>query len=600
MAKIQDYAVIGNCRSAALISKEGSIDWLCLPKFDSPSLFAALLDDEGGFWKIAPETSSEISREYLESTNILKTEFRTETGIAILTDFMPIFSEEEKKKKLQPNNEIVRFVEVLKGFVDLEIVFQPKPNFALSKAKLKNKGKLGIRIETPELFTLQSSCTLEIHNNIASTSLRLLEKEFLSFSLTYHADSPAILSLLDKTSIQKKIDESKNWWQNWASNIQYSGEYRKEVVRSALILKLLNYTPSGTFIAAPTTSLPERLGYSYNWDYRFAWLRDCAFITNALYELGLIEEADSFINWLLYSTKLSFFKLNPLYDVFGRDCCEEKILKHFKGYSNSKPVRIQNAASQQFQLDIYGEIAKAVSLLMKSPVQNKQLLFKELVKLGKFVCRNWEKPDNGIWESREKKTIHTYSLLMCWVLFESILKMAENLNKKIKEKFHTTQKNIKDFIEKNCWNASLDSYVDRVKGDEVGASLLLLAINGFEMPESIRMQKTYAKIQERLQHGPSLYFRNENAKSKHKGAFFMCSFWNVEYLSLRKETLQEAKESFEKCLMLSNDLGLFSEDFDSRTKDFLGNFPQGLSHSGLINAAIALEKRKEKDQHTHG
>lgn len=601
MAKIHDYAVIGNSRSVALISKEGSLDWLCWPKFDSPSLFAALLDEKGGFWKIAPRKSKEITREYIESTNVLKTTFVTETGVAVLTDFMPVLPEDEKNKALLPDNEIMRYIEVRSGFVDVEIVFQPRPNYALSKAKLKDKGKLGLRIERCGLFTLQSSCRFKLEDNLASCSLHLNQNEYASFSLTFDAEGPAVYSMLDKTSIAKKIEETRLWWQNWAAKINYSGQYRPVVVRSALALKLLNYSPSGTFVAAPTTSLPEKIGGSLNWDYRFSWLRDCAFIAEALYDLDLTDEAYPFIDWLLYSTKLSFSKLRVLYDIYGRYCGKEKILKHLSGYQNSTPVRIKNAASGQFQLDIYGEVVRAVSLFINPQAENHDLLFKELIKLGKFVCRNWNQPDNGIWEYRENKKKHTYSLLMSWLLFERILKIdIPGLNKKTRALFQSVQSSIRELIETKCWNSAINSYTDTADGTEVGVSLLHLAIGGFESPSSTRMRATYQKIQKKLEVGRSLFLRNEIAIEEDEGAFFICSFWNVQYLALGGGTLEEANQAFKQTLQYANDVGLLSEEYDSVSQEALGNFPQGLSHSGLINAAMALEKRALKKEGVNG
>jgi GH15 family glucan-1,4-alpha-glucosidase len=591
MVKIQDYAVIGNSRSAALISKEGSLDWLCWPKFDSPSLFAAILDPGGGFWKISPHKSKEIKREYIESTNVLKTRFSTETGVAILTDFMSVSSEEEKKKTLYPDNEIVRYVEVVSGFVDLEIIFQPKPNYALTQVKLNDKGKLGLRIESPNLITLHSLCKFRIENNVAYCSLRLNQNDYAPFSLTFHSDGPAILSLLDRESILKKIQETTDWWQNWASKINYSGEYKDEVVRSALALKLLNYAPSGTFVAAPTTSLPEKIGGPYNWDYRFSWLRDAAFISKALYELELYEESYPFINWLLYSTTLSFSRLGVLYDIYGRYCGLERILKHLKGFQNSKPVRIGNAASRQFQLDVNGEVVESVYLFVPQQKKHQNLPLKQLIKLGEFICKNWHKPDNGIWEYRSIKKIHTYSLLMCWLIFERVLSMKVlKLDQKKKVTFQTAQQCIREFIENKCWNSALNSYTDTPGGKDIGVSLLQLAIYGFDSPTSLRMKGTYLRIQEKLRAAPSLYYRNEIAIKRGEGAFLMCSFWNVQYLAACEGTFEQANESFRESLRYCNDVGLLAEEFNPKTQDALGNFPQGLSHAGLINAAIALQK----------
>jgi GH15 family glucan-1,4-alpha-glucosidase len=356
--KIQDYALIGNGRSAALISRGGSLDWLCWPRFDSPSLFGGLLDRQrGGVWAITPTGPSQIERSYIRGTNVLQTRFRTPSGAILLTDFMPVASEEEKGRLLWPEHELVRQVKCDQGEVEVEVHFDPRPNFGRAKAPLLDAGSLGLRIDMgSRLITLRSDVKLNpVEGGGVSTSVRLSAGDGAAFSLTYTMEGPAVLPPLGDL-IKRKLDLAVDWWQRWSGRVKYSGSYREQVVRSALALKLLSYAPSGALIAAPTTSLPERVGGDLNWDYRFCWLRDAAFTARALYGLGYTEDAEAFCSWMLHATRLTRPELRVIYDVFGENNPKETELHHLQGYAGSRPVRIGNATRDQLQLDVYGEV----------------------------------------------------------------------------------------------------------------------------------------------------------------------------------------------------------------------------------------------------
>jgi len=343
--KIQDYAVIGDGRSAALVSRDGSIDWLCWPRFDSPSLFGRLLDRRaGGFWSIAPAEPARSERRYIDGTNVLQTHFYTAAGVVVLTDFMPAASEEQKRKLLWPEHELVRLVECEQGDVEVEVHFGPRPDYGREKVRIRDAGALGLRMEIgPGLLTLHSDVKFaDATEHGATTRVRLKAGETSAFSLALAEERPAVLPPLGEL-VRRKLDLTIEWWQRWARRATYEGPYRDAIVRSALALKLMIYAPSGAVIAAPTTSLPERVGGDLNWDYRFCWLRDAAFTSRALFGLGYAEDAEAFISWMLHATRLTRPELRVIYDVYGKRNLEETELGHLNGYAESRPVRIGKA-----------------------------------------------------------------------------------------------------------------------------------------------------------------------------------------------------------------------------------------------------------------
>jgi len=343
--KIQDYAVIGDGRSAALVSRDGSIDWLCWPRFDSPSLFGRLLDRcIGGSWHIAPPEPARTERRYIDGTNVLQTRFQTAAGVVVLTDFMPAASEEQKGRMLWPEHELVRQVECEQGEAEVQIHFDPRPDYGRGHVRIRDAGALGLHLEIESgLITLHSYVRFapSADGGVAARA-RLKAGEALALSLAFAAERPAVLPPLGEV-LRQKLDLTVEWWRRWAARATYSGPFRDEVVRSALALKLMTYAPSGAIIAAPTTSLPERPGGDLNWDYRFCWLRDAAFTARALFGLGYREDAEAFISWLLHATRLTRPELRVLYDVYGEDIGEERELAHLEGYAGSRPVRIGNA-----------------------------------------------------------------------------------------------------------------------------------------------------------------------------------------------------------------------------------------------------------------
>jgi GH15 family glucan-1,4-alpha-glucosidase len=605
--KIQDYALIGDGRSSALVSRGGSIDWLCWPRFDSPSLFASLLDHHaGGCWSIAPTTLSRVTRSYVEDSNVLRTRFTTPTGGFTVIDFMPALAEADKHTLLLPEHELIRRVEGEEGECQATIHFAPRPGYGRAKAFARDAGRLGIRIEAdPGLFTLRTDAELRRCGALDwSTTIPVPAGKSFDFSLSCAIEGPAVLPPLGEV-VSSKLNLTVGWWRDWASRTKYNGPYRDAVVRSALALKALSYAPSGAIVAAATTSLPERVGADRNWDYRFCWLRDAAFTARALFGLGYKADGEAFVSWLLHATRLTRPELKVVYDVFGNRAPRETELAHFQGYRQSRPVRIGNAAREQLQLDVYGEAIEAVTHLLRHATRLDRETQKMLRQFGKYVCRHGREPDNGIWESRSPRKHYTHSRLMCWVALDRLLKMHAQgqLCRIPAEEFEKRRDELRQDIESQGWDSQLDSYVQAFGLQTLDATALLLGLHGFHDPAAERLQKTLQCVCARLGAGPGLVFRNEQGIKVGEGAFAMCGFWLAEFLARGGGTLDEAHEVFAENLRYANDLGLYGEEIDPTTADALGNFPQAFTHIGLINAALSLaeqeRQRRRLERPTH-
>ena len=599
LPKIQDYALIGNGRSAALVSRYGGIDWLCWPRFDSASVFAAILDrDRGGAWTIAPDEPAEITRAYVENTNVLETRFRAASGEVVLTDFMSVTSEENKRRMFWPEHEIVRRVRCDRGEVRVRMEIDVRPEYAREIGLFKNAQRLGWRMETAgNLLSLCSSVPLMPGGDTAlRADFKMRAGESQAFSLTFVTESPATIPPLGD-AVQERLRLTIDWWQRWAAQAKYEGPYRREAIRSALVLKLLSFAPSGAIIAAPTTSLPETPGAEFNWDYRFAWLRDASFTVRALYGLGYEDDASAFVSWLLHATRLTRPQLRVLYDIYGESPCDEQFLDHLRGYADSRPVRIGNAARDQFQLDVYGEVIDAVSHFVRGGEKIDNDTQSMLRHFGEYICDHWREPDNGMWEYRDERRPYTHSRLLCWVAVDRLITLHErgqlagvNWQRCEKERAAMQRE-----IEQNAWSSQLNSYTEWLGGETVDANLFVLALQQFEPADSERMQQTYRHIREKLIPKPGLVLRNERSIEWREGAFALCSFWEIDFLARGGGTLREAHAAFQATLSYANDVGLFAEEIDIETGNARGNFPQGFTHLGVINAALSLRDREERE-----
>ena len=596
--EIDDYAAIGNCRTAALVSRFGSIDWLCWPQFDSPSIFAGLLDRErGGSWKIAPVAPCSIERRYVEKTNVLETTFKNDSGTAILTDMMPV--QESTVRFVVPDHEIVRQLTCTKGEIEIDVELEPRACYGEKTVTIRDRGKLGFQMNDGRgVYWLRSSIPLHLKNSgkeasvVGRTTLRAGDS--LLFSFSFSETSPAVLPPVEQ--IPSRIKMGIDWWEKWTAQGQYEGEYREEVIRSALALKLMIFAPSGAIVAAPTTSLPERIGGDLNWDYRFCWLRDASLTIRALLELGFWQEASSFLDWMLHATRLTQPELRILYTVYGNPPPKERESQVLRGYRDSRPVRIGNAARDQVQLDVYGEVVDAAAQYAFHGGHLDRETQKVLIGFGNYVAKHWDSPDQGIWEPRTGPRNHTHSRLLCWTALDRLISLSDQ--GKVKgapvEEYKAQAEDIRRQIQRRAWNEELQTYVSELDGYQLDSSLLLMSWYGFEKADSPRMKATYRALRQRLSTPEGLLYRSEQLPPE--GTFAICSFWEAEYLALGGGTVKQTRELIDTLLKYRNDIGLYAEEIDEKNGRALGNFPQAFTHVGFIGAALSLSQRETGEQ----
>jgi GH15 family glucan-1,4-alpha-glucosidase len=596
--RIQDYAVIGDCRSSILISKYGSIDWLAWPRFDSSPLFASLLDTRvGGHWKIAPVHTCESRRRYWPGTAVLETEWSCGSGRASVLDVVPVESESAKRKKLFPDHELIRELRCHEGEMVFEVDFYPRGDYGRKDLGIRDRGALGLRMDDAGgSYWLRSDAKLEIRNGRVVGRVKVMQGERVQFSLTYTEEAPAVLPVLGDM-LSARIDETRRWWESWSGRCSYQGPYRDAVLRSALTLKLLTYAPSGAVVAASTTSLPEILGGSFNWDYRYCWLRDASLTVRALLGLGYREEAESFLTWLLHATRMTQPELRIMYDVFGKIAPRERTLDHLSGFCDSRPVRVGNGARTQLQLDIYGEVIDAAAQFARVAGPFDRSAESVLIGFGKYVSKNWDQADEGIWEPRTGRRNNTHSRLMCWTALDRLLEMQrkELLRRVPVEEFTRVRDQIRSQIHERAWNSALQSYASTLDGDGMDATLLRIPWYGLEPADSERMKLTYQQVRKQLGAGDSLLYRYTS--DPREGAFGICGFWAAEYLAIGGGTIDEAHRCFSNLLEYQNDLGLYSEEIDPRDGGALGNFPQAFTHVGLISTALSIQEHERGEPH---
>lgn len=589
---IENYGVIGNMRSIALVGMHGSIDFLCYPDFDSPTVFAALLDDKaGGRFEIEPQLTNVRRRQlYLPDTNILLTRFLAEEGIAELTDFMPIEDAAE-----QPN-EIVRVVSVIRGNVRFKMHCQPRFNYAASGHKTEISDRCAMFLPADSIsqpMALYSTVALGQYaqDAIADFSLQAGGAATFVFGGLRPQGAPPEMEL-----VEKRFQQTGRFWKAWIAKSKYRGRWREMVQRSALMLKLLVSRKHGSLIAAPTFSLPEKIGGTRNWDYRYTWLRDATFTLYALIRLGFVEEVEAFIDWLQgrLSDNAERGPLQVMYGIDGRQKLDELTLDHLSGYENSRPVRIGNAAYQQLQLDIYGEMMDSIYLANKYADPISYAGWQNVQRILEWLGKNWQRPDEGIWEVRGGAREFLHSRVMCWVAFDRALRLAQkrSLSGPL-DAWWRARDAIRDDIFSNFWDDRLKSFVQAKGTEELDASAMLMPMVRFISPVDPMWLSTMKAIETRLIEGPLV--RRYEAERTHvdglpggEGSFTACSFWYVECLA-RSGDLQKAQLLFEKLLGYANHLGLYSEELGPNGRH-LGNFPQAFTHLALISAASYLDR----------
>jgi GH15 family glucan-1,4-alpha-glucosidase len=589
---IENYGVIGNMRSIALVGMDGSIDFLCYPNFDSPTVFAALLDaKEGGHFQIEPQlTNMRIRQLYLPDTNILLTRFLAEEGVAELTDYMPIEKDEE-----QPN-EIIRTVSVIRGNVRFNMRCQPRFNYARSAHRTELSDGCAMFFPADNScppMALYSTVPLEQDSQDVISSLDLQAGAMATFvfgGVRPEGQQP------EMQLVGQRFQQTSRFWKTWIAQSKYKGRWREMVNRSALMLKLLISREHGSLIAAPTFSLPESIGGVRNWDYRFTWLRDATFTLYALIRLGFVEEAEAFIDWLQgrLGDDAERGPLQVMYGIDGSQKLDELTLDHLSGYEGSSPVRIGNAAYQQLQLDIYGEMMDAIYLANKYGDPISYAGWQEVQRILEWLRKNWQRPDEGIWEVRGGAKEFLHSRVMCWVAFDRALRLAQkrSLSGPL-DVWHRTRDEIRNDIYKNFWNDRLQSFVQAKGTEDLDASALLMPMIRFISPVDPMWLSTLRAIETRLIEDTLV--RRYEVERTHvdglpggEGSFTACSFWYVECLA-RAGDLEKAQLLFEKLLGYANHLGLYAEELGSNGQH-LGNFPQAFTHLALISAATYLDR----------
>jgi GH15 family glucan-1,4-alpha-glucosidase len=589
-APIADYAVIGDGRTAALVATDGAIDWLCLPDLDSVSVFAALLDAErGGSFSLCPEPAFSVERRYEPGTNVLETTFTTAEGVVRVSDAMLL-----PAVGLAPFRELVRQVEWVAGRVPMRWRVAPRFDYGRREASLAMRS--GVPVAASGSLAL-AVCTWEAglpscEQTCISGRFELAEGQCALLVLAVAHQEPLVIPA--RTEVEARLEATRSFWRGWAADRSYEGPWRDAVLRSALTLKLLFHAPSGAIAAAATTSLPEQLGGERNWDYRFSWVRDAAFTLNALLELGCPHEADAFFWWLLHASQLTHPQLQVLYRLDGGVDAPERTLA-LAGYRNSRPVRIGNGALGQRQLDVYGDFVQTVWLHQQAGGNLNADVAKRVAGIADLVCSIWREPDSGIWEVRSSPQHFTQSKMMCWVALDRAAALAEagSVPGGHVARWREEAAAIDRFIESRCWSEHLRSYVRFAGSEELDASLLLGALMGYRNAGEPRMASTIETLRRELGRGPLLYrYSGEDGLSGREGSFVCCSFWLVEALAAGGRT-DVAVDLMEQLVGLANDVGLYAEEIEPDSGEFLGNIPQALVHLALIGAATAIAKAQQ-------
>jgi len=591
---IAEHGVIGDLHTAALVGTDGTIDWYCCPRFDSPSVFASILDaDRGGLFRIAPDCDGWSSKQlYLPDTNILITRFLMPDGVGEVHDFMPL----PRTGELAHRHRIIRRVLAVRGQVRFLVDVAPRFDYARvgHDVALTQHGAL---FRSPELaLGLSTRYPLEIvDSGDVGARVELRPGETAAFVLDRLQPSEIPLPY-SEADIAAEFDTTAAFWRSWLSRSRYNGRWRETVHRSALTLKLLTYAPTGAIVAAPTTSLPEELGGARNWDYRYTWMRDSAFTVYALLRLGFTDEAAAFFGWLegrfSHAAERESGPLQIAYGIDGAEDLSEQELPHFEGYMGSAPVRVGNGAATQLQLDIYGELMDSVYICNKYglPVYHEGWI--ELSRNLEWLIEHWDQPDDGIWEPRGGRHNYTYSRLMCWVALERAIRVAHQRGLPADITRWSAERDlIYNQIMERGWHAGRRAFVQHYDGDVLDASLLLMPLCKFIAPTDPRWISTLDAITEDLVSDSLVYRYDANASPDgldgEEATFSLCSFWWVEALA-RAGRLDDARLAFEKMLTYANHLALYAEEIGP-TGEQLGNFPQAFTHLALISAAFNLD-----------
>jgi alpha,alpha-trehalase len=614
---IADYALLSDRHSAALVSRDGSIDWLCLPRFDSPSVFGRLLGDEAGHWSIRATGATEVTRRYLDRTMVLETTFRTPTGVATVTDALAVGAG-NRGHQLGTDSPhlLLRRAVCTKGEVELSLEYVPRPEYGAARPDIHAVDGGATAATGDDVLVLTSPMPPIVGQSAVSGQLQLREGEGAGFALAFgKQDDPASIKIWSQSEIGARLDDTVAAWESWSKLHQaYVGPWKDLVQHSGRVLQSLSFAPTGAICAAATTSLPEVVGGARNWDYRYAWVRDASFTIEALWVAACPDEANEFFNYVTTSAAGSLDKggdLQIMFGIGGERNLTERELPHLEGWRHSAPVRVGNGAWNQRQLDVYGELLGAVYRLSDHVFDTSERVGPSadperwgaapdltpatrrfFVELADTASRRWQEKDQGIWEIRGEPRDFLYSKLMCWVALDRAVSLAEPLHASDRvDAWKQTQAQIREAILTKGWSDGANAFTQSFGSDDLDASSLMLPLVGFLPADEPRVLSTIKATEERLtdERGLVYRYRSHDGLEGEEGTFLLCTFWLAQALASAGEA-PRARTVFERALTFVNDAGLLSEEVDPTNGELLGNFPQALSHIGLVNAAWAISQ----------
>jgi len=594
---IEDYGLIGNMRTVALVGTDGSIDWFCPRKFDDASIFAAILDDEkGGRFRIYRPEGATLKQFYWPDTNVLVTRFLCEDGVAEVIDFMPVGISEENQRR----HWLIRHVKMVRGEMTIRMECNPAFNYARDEHNIEISENGAAFTSDTFSFSLATTTPLQAENGAAIAEMQMQQGDTAVFVLSEMQEDENIPNPLNESVYENYFSTTVNYWREWLSHCTYTGRWREIVYRSALVMKLMTYEPTGAIVASPTTSLPETIGGERNWDYRYSWVRDSAFTLYGLMRIGFTEEAGAYINWLrerLHEPHIKY-PLQIMYTIDGDHEIPEIELDHLEGYKGSKPVRIGNGAAQQLQLDIFGELMDSIYLYNKYGERIGYDFWEDIVQMLDWVADNWQREDKGIWEIRGVDQPFVYSKLMCWVALDRGIRLADKRSFPApRDRWYEARDAIYTEIMERGWNDEIGSFTQYYGGTTLDASNLIMPLVFFMSPHDQRMESTINATMKSPEEGgllaDSLVYRYNtehgvDGLSGEEGTFNMCTFWLAEALA-RNGRIEDARHMFEQMLGYANHLGLFAEETGERGQA-LGNYPQAFTHLALISAAYNLDR----------
>jgi GH15 family glucan-1,4-alpha-glucosidase len=588
---ISDYALVSDCHTAALVSRDGSIDWCSFHRFEARPVFSRLLDwQKGGHFRVAPRGDYRVTRRYVDGTNVLETRFETDTGVVVLTDWVEVAA-----GGAHPDHRLIRHVRCEAGEVEVKVEFAPRFDYGITEPLVeKLDEEVAIVYGGADALVLQSELPIADASLSACSAAKVLRAGDEAYlALTYQLPHELAPKRLERDHVAESMRVTIAWWQDWSARCAYGGPYREQVVRSALVLKALTNGPTGAIVAAATTSLPEEDGGERNWDYRFSWLRDSSLTLNALFALGYTEEADAYMQWLRRTTAGRAEDLQIMYGVGGERFLPEVELDHLEGYRGSKPVRIGNGAAQQFQLDVFGELLDAAWMYRVHGGEIDDVFWSFLVDVANVVADRWVTPDQGIWEIRGEPRHFTYSKVMAWVAVDRVIRIGELDGREVDGALSGLRDEIRALVESEGVDAATGAFTQSFgDGGKLDASNLMIPIVGFIAHDDARARVTADRIADELSADGFVYryvTDGVDGLSGDEATFAICSFWLVECLA-RGGQEARARELFERLLTFCNDVGLLAEEIDPHSGELIGNFPQAFSHLGLIQAAIALDQ----------